>query len=361
MIVHRNKLTKEYAQYCEKLVDLGHASSVLENHDYFDFNVFTKRGDTVIKVDQYKSAGIGGGALSSFTGLPSTIFHELYGEESYINELYDVIEGTYPKNKDEIVLIVDESNRLPVSTLYELGLTNSKTVTEGQEIPFENIVGKEYKIYSPSTIYDMNTRVEHDVSGYTINFETMRSEAVNKKIATYHDITQDPTELKNFYESDEELLNLKVVGIIRPSENSKIALMPGSIGYLSSLKEYCLSEYTKEDIQVRKDSQNNWIMTNGNAFSFFGALMSGDTKKITEVLENNFKFYSVLATAGGNLNDTLGYEGYKEQCLSFGNEFVTPIIGEGAMGMAIENASELTNGPIDILLLWKVILLYQVS
>ena len=46
---------------------------------------------------------------------------------------------------------------------------------------------------------------------------------------------------------------------------------------------------------------------------------------LTESLENDFKFYNI-ASINSQADDTLGYEGYKKQCLSFGNEFVDPDI-----------------------------------
>ena len=316
MIVHRNRLTQEYADYTKGLLKepTNYASSVLENHEYLDFNIFTKRnlptgGEEVIKVDQFQAAGAGGTILSGVTNLPSTIFHELYGGKDYINSLYDVIDGTYPKDYDpntntaELCVVCDRYNRIPMSTLYALGLSSTDKTQEGQTISFDDIIGHEYKAYNPSDVIqaiddDTGKALLHKIipgNTYAV-YDPKTAKFVPgeepRDIYQYKNIGSTGTEASNarsklYSDSKYHPINLKISGIIRPKRTTLVNLMPGSVCYGTALKDHFLS--LTETVEYKEYSAK----AKGNYF----ANIAYATPSVDEELEltNTLKLAYTLA------------------------------------------------------------------
>ncbi|MCQ2798476.1 MAG: ABC transporter ATP-binding protein/permease [Bacilli bacterium] len=269
-VSHTNHFTQKYIdEVLNPLVDEGIASSVLVNRTSLSFNIITEEGvgsgsGSYRHINQYNSAGSYGGGIAQVTSLPATIFHELYLPEEGLTETYDVIYGKYPQNMNEIVLITDSYNQIEANVLRKLGFY-AEGDPMNQPIDFKDIVttdsheGKKYKAYRNSDYYKNEglhpEREEYIVSPTlqldgTLKFTGVRK---NKVFNTF---------IKDFYESDSDgmgyiynhdaeynPIELKIVGVLRPSKGSYISLMPGSIGYLQSLKD----EIVKDTVENCKE------------------------------------------------------------------------------------------------------------
>lgn len=329
---HHNRIRPEYVQYCNELVTKKLASSVLENHEGLDFNVLTKRGttDNVFKVDQYNSAGTTGSLISGLVGLPSSIFHELYGNKEYINSLYDVVYGRYPQSSDEVVLACDRYNHIPINTLYNLGFVEDTTSLD--HIAFDSIVDftkTKFKIFTPDNIY-INRQLSEEKTSYIIdkyNIFNTPTATEQKQIASYTDITAKghETELQELYNGNKSFKELKVVGIIRPNHDSQINLMPGSICYTSELKNEMVAELEKSEYDTyRKDAFNNWIFpqfTDKEWEVVIGriiyAIASQNTAGLSTIVNEYFDFYDL---SNNNQPSQYGLNLYLLNNLKFSNK-----------------------------------------
>lgn len=252
--IHQNKFTQEYYEYLNALTTDPEKSqwvdSILYNRLNQDFHLLTQCGNYIIQPTTYKSAGSMGGAISSVTGLPAYVFHELYIEDDKLSEWYDCIAGKYPTSKNEIVLIVDKQNRVDKSTLDALGFLDPDQTITDKEISFDDILNKTYKVYRQvdwyrNDEYKTITKSIWEVDKF--NEETFQLEA--------HESTQEIHYFQRthgfgeVYAHDElyNPLELKVVGIIRPSRNTYINLMPASLGYTTALKEYMIADGTDDE------------------------------------------------------------------------------------------------------------------
>lgn len=266
-ISHTNKYNQEYFDYVNKTVELGYARSVMFNRQYLGFNLLTQDGNQLNDdgtkktrtIDQYSNASMSASVVSSVTSLPTTIFHELYGEEKGISTMYDCIYGNYPQKADELVLIVDRYNRVDFSTLQALGMvgTDKKMGTiDSKTVSFDKLIYtgngdadyKSYNAYLNSDYFDM-----YDTSGAAIpmtvtsvpawkitKFDTTSNkfvgEETTKEIHSY-DVQRSIDKIYNDTTGRYHPLQLKIVGVLRPSKNSYINLMPSSVGYLAALKD----------------------------------------------------------------------------------------------------------------------------
>lgn len=262
-ITHTNYYDEEYVNgVLDPLVDDGLASSILINRQNLLFNVIKKvhdnqtGEDSYLYVEQYTSAGATASAVSSVTSLPATVFHELYGDEKSIRAMYDLIYGSYPSEPNEIVLITDRYNRVELSTLRNLGIIGEKD-TQTTSISFADILANQtYKAYLPSKFYGSNItacdssvtryvdiKPSYDQSTKTISFEGTEEEYVHHAVSRPSATSEGYAKI---YENDAtyQPISLKIVGVLRPSKDSYIQLMPASLGYLSSLKDIFVDDTT---------------------------------------------------------------------------------------------------------------------
>ncbi len=281
-VVHRNAYDQDYFDYLEAAVEKGLASSVMYTRESFSFNILTEDGDSgeYMLVNQEQSVS---GISSLVSGLPSTIFHELYGNEETLSANYDLIYGSFPEAADEIVLVTDRYNRIQLSTLQGLGIVGSDAdVDNGTAISFSSIVYdgegdteyKPYKAYRVSDFYSvgetdpytvtMDNYVIDDIYGVTADgtrintalgllTDTLDHFEVDShpetKEVTYYDSPYYPyRDAADIYNDDEEYnpINLKIVGVLRPNSNSLLTMMPSSIGYTQELSDLLAADVAED-------------------------------------------------------------------------------------------------------------------
>ena len=152
-----------------------------------------------------------------------------------LEEQYDVIYGAWPNDANEIVLVVNEKNELDDLTLYALGLLSKDEIdaiidaaASGKELPtdtrswsYEDICNMTFKVILPYDTYKL------------------------QKDGTFADKSEDPIELKLLYDRATEL---RVVGILRPSEDAENTMLNGAIGYTHMLTENVIRDAANSDV-----------------------------------------------------------------------------------------------------------------
>ena len=171
-----------------------------------------------------------------------------------INDLlydqYDVIYGSWPNSYDEIVLIVDRNNELDDVTLYALGLLPQEQMDAlANAALYQEELEKSDLSWSYEEICNMDFRVILNADCYSYDEAT----------GLYNDLRESDAGLRYLYDN---ALNLKVTGIIRPSEDADAAMLTGSIGYTRMLTEYLLDKaQDSPTIQAQLDSPNRDIVS----------------------------------------------------------------------------------------------------
>ena len=152
-----------------------------------------------------------------------------------LKEQYELVEGNWPNEYDEIVLVVDENNELKDMTLYALGLkpaeeidlvfdaVNNGTELEAQEQKwsYEEIMAMDFRVILNSECY-----IKDETTGL------------------YTDLRDTDAGLRYLYDNG---LKLKVSGIIRPSEDATSAMLKGSIAYTEDLTEHVINAMKASD------------------------------------------------------------------------------------------------------------------
>lgn len=285
-VSHTNEFTDEYINnVLLPLEEDGLARSILINHQGLSFNVLTEKGvnegsGEYMMIDQYQDAGLAGSLLNSIAALPATVFHEIYAEEQGIDAMYDLIYGEYPDSPNELVLITDRYNRVESSTLKALGFFAENVITP-ETISFSDIIstdeheGKTFKAYPNSSFYqneDLSYPIEtyeevrmeiNNESGRTPSVELIpSSNTVTRNIPSFTRVDDDSDGYREMYLNDDKYnpLELKIVGVLRPSQDSYIAMMPSSVGYLSSLKDYFVSDSENNCDAIHDVATTSWYI-----------------------------------------------------------------------------------------------------
>ena len=154
-----------------------------------------------------------------------------------LKKQYDVIHGNWPKNYNEIVLVVDENNEIDDMTLYALGLKSKEEIDALADAAFSktDVEIKETK-WSYEEICGMEFKVVFSSDCYTLD----------EKTGLYTDLRTSQAGMKYLYDKGTAL---KVTGILRPNEKASSTMLSGSIGYTRLLTEYII-ENSKDSAAV---------------------------------------------------------------------------------------------------------------
>ena len=178
----------------------------------------------------------------------NNVFKELMNNEELLKTQYDLLAGSWPKNYNEVVLIIDANNEISDYTLYALGLKDQNEIKDimtkvmtGEEVISENI--------------DYNYEDLLNVSFKLV----LNSDYFIKENNKWIDKSKDENYLKELINNG---IDINIVGIIRPNEESITEEEYGSIGYTYQLTDYVINEINSSDIvKEQKDNPNINIFT----------------------------------------------------------------------------------------------------
>ncbi|MBR2381339.1 MAG: ABC transporter ATP-binding protein/permease [Clostridia bacterium] len=214
-----------------------------------------------------------GSSMGSVTG-----WTELIGDLSHLQSEYELVDGKYPESSNEIVLIVDESNQISDYTLYVLGIRDFSEIQEYMEAAIKaQLTGDKVDIDIPATdytyeeIYDFDFKVLLDSDHYALDGD---------KIVK---LTDDD---KGFKQRLDSAMELKIVGIVRPTDDTMNMANIGTIGYLSSLKDEVIHKSNNSAVVKAQLKNPDVDMFTGIRFDSEGYTMD-DFPMIKEILQKH--------------------------------------------------------------------------
>lgn len=182
------------------------------------------------------------GMQQSGMAMGSDCFTELLDNQELNDSQYDVVAGNWPQNYNEVVLIVDENNKISDYTLYTLGIKDQKELEEKMDAiqNDEKLADDEQTSYT----YDDLLKLSFKVLLNTDYYEKANNMWIDK--------SDDEEYMKEKVDNAEEI---KVVGIIKQKEGSISTQTAGEIGYLKTLKEHVINKINEQEI-VKEQKEN---------------------------------------------------------------------------------------------------------
>ena len=150
---------------------------------------------------------------------------------------YDVVYGSWPNSYDEVVLVLDSNNELNDVALYALGLEKKEEIDTIMTAAMDGTTTIDFKqeSWSYEDICSRDYRVVLNSDCYKLDNAT----------GNYTDLRDTEAGLTYLYDNG---LDIKVSGIIRPSKDSKTAMLTGAIGYTKDLTEYIINNSHDADV-----------------------------------------------------------------------------------------------------------------
>lgn len=183
------------------------------------------------------------GVSSVYSGYMSNydVFTELLDNQEFNEGQYDLVAGSWPKEYNELVIILNGNNELSDYTLYSLGLLDQDELKK----QFNNMVS------GSKVEFENKTFTKEDLLGLKYKL-VLNTDFYKKSSGVWIDKSNDEDYMKKVLKNADEL---KVVGIIKPNEESVSDSGYGLVGYTHALWEKMIKEINKTEIA--KDQLNN--------------------------------------------------------------------------------------------------------
>ncbi|WP_379131743.1 ATP-binding cassette domain-containing protein [Paenibacillus sp. sgz500958] len=220
-VLHTNVLTDEYLDYLK-----GIDPALLDGTAYsrkVSMNILRSDGDTAVALNT-KNSG--------FTSYPSRPDGSM---DSYLKDYYDLLAGSFPSEPTDLIMVVDEYNRLSLTALEALGLDY-----KAKSISFDDIVGKEFKLI-------------HNNDFYVKSGEQFR-------------VNGDPADLSSLYDNS-NAVTLKIAGIIRKQQDSPMSTMDAGIAYSDTLATDFIKNAKDSEIVKAQESNDHVNVISGKVFA----------------------------------------------------------------------------------------------
>jgi putative ABC transport system permease protein len=214
-ITHTNLFTDEYIKFIEE-IDPAMVAGISYTRT-LNINLLKKQGDTAVMVKTNPM---------SFTSFPKSLDKR---RASYLEQNYDLLAGSYPTGKNDIVLIVDNKNSVEKTILQTFGMDY-----EAESIAFEDIIGYELRAILNNDFYKAN--------------------------GDFFTLNGNPTNLIDIY-NNERAIKLNVTGILRAKEDVKISLLPAGFSYSDELAEFIIKDAVNSDIVKKQQSSDFNVLT----------------------------------------------------------------------------------------------------
>ena len=168
------------------------------------------------------------------------VFTELIDNEKLLKQQYDLVKGRWPKEANEMIVVLGKHNEITDYSLYSLGLLDQdelkkqfSNMTTGKEVEFEK---KKFKL--------------DDLLGLKYKI-VLKSEYYEKVNGIWVDNSSNEAKMKNILNNAEEI---EIVGIIRPNPEAVAnQIQAGTVGYTHEFIERIVertnaSEIVKEQL-----------------------------------------------------------------------------------------------------------------
>lgn len=157
---------------------------------------------------------------------------------------YQLVEGKWPTNYNEVVLEVDENNEITDYALYSLGLLDQDELVKNyQKIlngETDKISKTNLKSYSVDDILNLKFRL------------VLNSDLYQKVNGLWINQSENESYMQDVVSKSPEI---KVVGIIKPSESTVSQPTMGGVYYTKAMEEYVTSK--TENAQIVKEQKAN--------------------------------------------------------------------------------------------------------
>lgn len=176
------------------------------------------------------------------------------GVNDVVKSQYEIVKGNWPEAYNEVVVVLTQNNEIPDFILYAMGLKdpaqfqshikavmNEESIDDyGQtEWTLDEVMNKKFKMILP--------------------FETYQYDAQTGNVAN---LAETDTGMDLLYTSDDIGTEIKIVGFIRPTEDTKNAMIKSYMAYTAELTEYAINKTNESElVKAQAEDEENDLLT----------------------------------------------------------------------------------------------------
>lgn len=184
----------------------------------------------------------------SMMGNSTSVYSQMIDDTKSLDDSYDILAGHWPKEYDEMVVVLTQPNTISDLLVYSLGLRNTEELTdivtklmsgektevhnEPLNMTYEDLMKAELKLIMPTDIYKYNE--QYDI---------------------YESMSEDEEYMKNLYDN---ATKLKIVGVVTAKPGVTTTALDPGVCYTSKLIDHII-EYSANSDMVKKQLENSEI------------------------------------------------------------------------------------------------------
>ena len=297
---------KDFKKYVEKNKEIEDYTNAISYSYDLNLNIYRDVDGKIVKVNPSTVMDNLGMSLNAIQAevMNTDVFQELFNNQEINEQMYDVVKGRWPKNYNEIVISVDKNNQIADYVLYSLGLLDQDELSSVMNKILAGEKVEENKVSEFS--YDDFLNLELKVLQNSDYYQKRNNLWINKE----DDSEYIKSKLNN-------ALTLKVVGIIKPSEDATSTPTSGLVYYTNDLTKYIINKNNESEIvKEQKANPEINILTNlefSDNTSFDASQMTPEqlayfqslsTQELAEFMQNyqsqaGMNYEQVLQKIGG--------------------------------------------------------------
>jgi len=184
---------------------------------------------------------------------------------SVVADSYDMVAGYWPAGYNEVVMVLNENNSIPVQSMYQLGFITKEQYTSAKN----QLANKQ------------------DGEDFTLSYEDMLQKTFYLVPSSENYVKNENgsySQIKNPEYDTDGLMNksipLKVTGIIRPKEDAKNATINTAVAYTNLLTNYVIDRANESAIVQAQKNTPEINVLNGVRFN-----ATTDEEKIQDTKE----------------------------------------------------------------------------
>ena len=184
---------------------------------------------------------------------------------SVVTDSYDMVAGSWPTNYNEVVMVLNENNGIPVQSMYQLGFITKEQYTSAKNQLANKQDGEDF------------TLSYEDMLQKTFYLVPSSENYLKNKNGNYIQIKNPEYDMASLIN---KAIPLKVSGIIRPKEDAKNATIHTVVAYTNLLTNYVIDRANESAIVQAQKNTPEINVLNGVRFN-----ATTDEEKIQDTKE----------------------------------------------------------------------------
>ena len=259
-MAHIESNRSEYDKY---LLDIGYTYD-------FDMQIYSEDGKTRINpttlFDHLGGNFAGLSSMMEASGMQSqfNVFSEMINNRDLLKSQYDLIDGAWANEYNEVMLVLNRNNALTNMVLYILGIEDQKEAADVMDKLMED---GEYVASTRTFTYDDFLGLSfYIVPGSSFYEKTENTFTVDgKTYSIYADIRESKDYDQETF-AKENGVKVTITGLLRPADGAVASSISGAVAYNHSLTEYIMDLANQSEIVKTQRSLPGYDLLTGLEF-----------------------------------------------------------------------------------------------